>query len=332
MALENDGKTLVQDNTQRSTYVSCARKYYWRFVRKFVPEYGSSALRYGGSWHAFMEGYYSGIILNGFEASEQNIARGFEFAKKDWDERSEGKIYTSDYRTLENLLIAAVAYVEKFQNDMFHMKIIGTEDVFIISMIEHIKALCEQKGIDFLKAFPFLAQLELLFTGRLDLKIEFSGLKYIQEFKTTGGSAKLQAERLNRTPQGMGYIFGARHYQDFHPDGILVDISQMTSRKKVSGEYGKVTIDHQRTPQLFSEWDIEQWLFSFAMTAENIARSFALDLWPMTFDSCYQFGRCSYLNLCLQGKKKEDVITAGYLTDNWDVRNETNKGESDKSA
>ena len=44
----------------------------------------------------------------------------------------------------------------------------------------------------------------------------------------------------------------------------------------------------------------------------------------MNFDNCYQFGRCSFCNLCEQQRPIEDVLLHDFIvTDPWDVVAET---------
>ena len=236
------------DNSKRSTAVTCMQKYFLRYIKNLTTIHGSTALRYGSTWHALKEGYYSSIRDNGWEShQDDHIQAAINLATKVWNEASSKSDFYDDYRTLENCFQSFVEYLEIFQADRFMMNIIESERIFDILM-----NLTQEER----KLYPFLAVLELHFTGKLDLEVELSGQHWIMEEKTTGQPAQIQAKRLQRSAQVIGYTWAGKKIGN-DIVGSLVSIHQLTARKVKDGGYGKVTREFIRHPNIFSNADLE---------------------------------------------------------------------------
>lgn len=303
------------DNTYRSTFHLCKRKYFLTKELGLIPARGSSALRYGSTWHAFCEGYYSHIKENGWTRDGEAVKQAAEYGAAVWQYETEayGQHFDeTDYRTLANCGISFLEYVLEFQHDYNMLKVIKTEQVFNHPM----KLTTSEK-----KYFPNLASLDLHFTGKLDVQIELSGMPWILEIKSTGQSLSIQCDRLHRSPQIIGYSYAGQHALDFPTEGCMVSIHQLSSRRKKDGEWGKMSRGFQRVPHIFTDEDLEAWRESYLATASELVEYQKKDIWPMQFDSCYQFGRCQFSNICerntplkeLRSDIEEGYIPEGYL-------------------
>ena len=307
--MANNATPLELDNSKRSHFVACPRKYLLAHHYGLSGKYGRTALRYGTAWHGMMEGYYSDIKNNGWGESNLEVAN--EFGVKAWnDATEEAEIWVDDYRSYENCLTAFMHYTSEFASDRNFLKVIDTETLFKIPMV--ITPEEEQH-------FPLVARNGVTFTGKLDLHCTLSGQNWIMEFKTTGQSLALQLARLERTPQLIGYNYAARQL-GYDIAGNLVSMHHILSRKSnVTEQYGKVTMTFQRQPHIYTTGDLDEWRNSFLFTAEQILQAGELNQFPMMFDSCYQFGPCGYLPLCQQNRVPEDLDTGNYVTKFWDV-------------
>ena len=295
------------DNSKRSTYAACPRKYLYRCIKNLVPEFGSSALRWGSTWHACLEGYYSSVIKNGYDAD--NITPAYNLAKQVWEEESKGMEFYEDYRTLDAVFQSFIEYLEHYNHDKQFKNILASERMFRLKLT----LTSEEKDI-----FPFLKHIQLYFTGKLDLEVELSGQKWIEEFKSTGQPIQLQAQRLNRTPQIIGYNYAAKEL-GIDIVGVLTSIHQILSRKKKDGTYGKFTRKFQREPNIFSDGDFIEWRNSFLYTCNQIMESIENEFFPQQFDNCFQYGKCSYACLCEQNRPFEELNTDGFIEKEWNV-------------
>ena len=302
------------DNTYRGNFHLCKRKYFLSRELGLIPIRGSSALRYGSVWHAFIEGYYSHIKENGWTRDGNAIKQAAEYGAAVWQHETEayGQSFDeTDYRTLDNCAISFLEYCTEFQLDYNMLKVIETEQMFNFPM----EVTNSEK-----KYFPNLANLDVHFTGRLDVQIELSGMPWILEAKSTGQSIGIQCDRLHRSPQIIGYSYAGQHALDFPAEGCLVSIHQLSSKRKKDGEWGKMTRNFRRPPHIFTDEDLEAWRLSYLATCSELVEYQKKDIWPMQFDSCYQFGRCQFANICERNEslsKIRDDIDEGYIPEGY---------------
>lgn len=307
------------DNTKASCLRTCKRKYYWQHIRGLQSDFGSSAIRYGVTWHSLMEGYYKYIKENGWANKQLAISAALELGKKSWDKETEKKTYLSDYRTFDAACTALLHYLSFYQKDEEFIKIINTEAKF---KLEILPANDEEEQI-----LHYIIERgdhsKLYFTGRLDLQVEMNFSNWILDFKTTSQNLSMQASRLNRSGQLIGYSYAGKHALEFPTEGCLVGLAFVNAYKsKKTGEYGDVTTDFGRIPQIYNDKDLIEWKKSFLDTALAITQCTDTGNWVMNFDSCYQYGMCTYGKLCDQGGDPENAITEGFHVSHWNVLEE----------
>jgi hypothetical protein len=300
------------DNTKREAFERCPRLYYWPYVKNYKRTTGNTALRYGSTWHAGMEGFYGHIAEHGWSRDGKAIEKAADAMKKKWDE--ETALYDEwyeDYRTLENCFSAFVKYVSVFAADEGMLKVIAPEQAFKIEMDIRGK-----NDID-----PFY------FTGQIDNVIDLNLVPWQMEHKTTGQAIHIQMQRLQRKAQMIGYFFAGRVIHKANPpQGSLIVLHHLSAYKSRSkdpnkaGKYGTPKIEFERCPQIFSDNDIKYWKESLLYTVSKIQKCTKEDFWPMQFDSCFTYGRCSFANLCEQCRPLgEEVLDGYFIGPEWDV-------------
>jgi len=261
-----------------------------------------------------MEGFYSHIAENGWTRDGKAIERAVQMAQVEWVRVSDKQEFWDDYRTLENCFKSLIAYVDHFAHDEGLMKVLESEKVFMLRM---------SPTAEETRLFPHL--ITFWFTGRCDLEVELSGRQWLNEFKSTGQSLALQASRLNRSPQVMGYNYAASRILKIIPEGSLITLHHLSAYKsKKTGLYGNPKIDFKRVPQVFFEEDLRNWRHHMMRAAQNVQLCIKADYFPMNLDSCYTYGACSYLSLCEQNRPVGEEILDNYFIDPdpWDVTTE----------
>lgn len=309
------------DNTARTTFLNCPRKFELQNLKHIFPVTGSSALRYGSAWHSAVEGFYGVIGEKGWGFQGEGIVRGSEMAKQTWAEESEGKEFYDDFRTLPNLMKGFLEYLNHFHGDEGFLRVVEPERVFKILLYPTSLELEHFPGIE-----PFY------FTGKIDLIVELSGRKWIMEHKTTGRPLSMHMQTLNRSAQLIGYNYAVAAYskeKTTPPDGTLVALSHLRAYKsKVTGNYGEPKFDFARSPQVFSAMDLANWRYSFFSDAYQIQAMKKNRYFPMRHHSCFQYGQCSYMDICIQQRNSDRASLANYYVEEnpWSVL----KGEEDK--
>jgi hypothetical protein len=309
-------KEIRMDNTKRSTAEQCLRKFQLAHLLGLKSIWGSTALRYGKTWHGFMEGYYGTIKKVGWANRDVAITNGITKGKQIWDKDTEHQTYFTDYRTLENGVAAFLQYIQHFESDQLKLEVIATEQVY--SLIMDLETELE------LKIFGHLPP--IAFTGKLDLQMKLDNMNWINEFKSTGQALSIQGNRLYRSNQVMGYTYAGSRVLGFIPAGTLITLHLLSSRKGKDGNYGKLTVDFARLPQIFNEDDLLKWKLSFLRTCRSVYDSWKDDYFPCQFDSCFDFNhRCQFYGLCTQDTDPMyylDNIPEGFCQEFWDVENE----------
>jgi len=301
------------DNTKRSDFVTCPRKYLNRNLRNIIGLKGSSALRYGIGFHACMEGFYSEIAKGGWNAGDKGIVAGAKLAQEEWNKETAKYDFSDDYRSLPNLLSAFIRYLEVFQADEGMMQIIEPEKVFRILMTPNSFEREMFPGI-----LPFY------FTGRMDLEVLLNGRPWIMEFKTTSRPLSIQVNSLHRSPQVIGYNYAARATSLLKeiPDGSLIAVHQISAYKsRTTGKWGNPKFDYTRSPQVYSNEDLANWRTGYMADAYTIQQAIDKNFFPMRLYSCYTYGACTYVGLCEQNAPIGEEILHNLKVDDdpWDV-------------
>jgi hypothetical protein len=304
---------LKVDHSSSNSYYSCPRKYKLAHIDGWTSVYGSTALRAGSTFHTGLEGFYSHIQKNGWTRDGKAIAQMIEYAAKEYEEESKDRQFYDDYRTLENVITVLTQYVDHFHSDHGFLEVLHTERAFKLLM---------QPSQEDLKNWPNLKP--FYFTGKIDMECKINGLNWTNEFKTTGWRLDQVVNELNRSPQIMGYAYAKDRIYDEAPEGCFATIAFFTSRKSPkTGEYGKLTVDFRRVPQIFNSYDLSEWRKHFISLVAGIQNSIETNHFPPRFQSCYNYGRCEFLNICEQSCPIAKASFYGYKQEEpWDVTKE----------
>lgn len=305
---------LKLDNSRRSDMKRCPARYNYRFNHHLVTTYGNTKLRFGSVYHAVQEGYYSGVKKYGWK-DPRSLERANQFGEMIWKRESEGLEFKEDFRTYSEVYKSFIEYLSYFANDSNFLEVVETESIIRKPMI----LTSEELG-----KFPLLATIDLIFEGKIDMKLRMAGQAWLLDHKTTGWRLDILTEQSKRSPQFMGYIYGGTS-DAFRPAGILVAFHHMNARyNKNTEDYRKVYRDYKRPAIIFNQGDLASWRASYLSTAEDIVRCQERNFWPQSHDDCYKYNKwCSYKKLCEQNKPFEDLDTTGFVEREWHVEDTT---------
>jgi hypothetical protein len=238
-----------------------------------------------------MEAYYGTIKAQGWKAKSEALTAGVIAGKAAFTAETGDRMFYNDYRTLDNCLSAFLSHINYYHDDELFLEVVDVEEPFKIELAPG-----------------------LYFTGKIDMKVKLNSALWYFEHKTTGQSIDKQMKSLQRDPQIIGYTYAGFELSEDHVEGIMIPMLSVSSTKsRVTGEYGKVRIDHRRSPQIFTDGDFASWKESFIWTAEQIENSIYHNFWPMQYDSCYHFGSCAYCSLCEQNAPLAEINTDNFI-------------------
>lgn len=303
---------LKVDFSSSDSYYACPLKYKLKHIGGWRKAYGNTALRFGSAFHAGMEGYYGYIAEHGWSRDGNAVQAMLENAYKDWKKETGERKFYPDYRTFENLVELMTKYIDHFYEDHDFLEVVHTERAF--------QLLIKPTEIDKV-IYPDLEP--FLFTGKLDLECILNGMNWTNEFKTTGWRLDQVVNELNRSPQVIGYAYAKNYVYKEPPEGCLVTVAFASARKVKSGDYGKLSLDFRRVPQIYNEHDLAKWRQHFISLVAQIQQSIRTGFFPPRFQSCYKYGRCEFLDLCEQACGIDEASFRDYEQEEpWDVTKE----------
>lgn len=272
------------DNSRRSTHTECAKKDYWRNVRKLVPKIGSTPLRFGLTWHDIVAEYYKSFNT---ETTKSRVDIALQKLPEFWKIHSEkAEIWYDDYREPSALVQMFINYIDRYNTDV---------NLFTIKDVE----------------VPIEAPINnwLTFVGRADLIVELSGQPYIADHKTTGQYIKTAVKRMQRTFQPLGYAWGYGQMTGNQPVGSLTFVCHCSRYKRKDGTYGKLKTDFERMIQAIEPTELEIWKEAFIETGLRILSCEKSGIWPQNFDNCYKYNKaCEYMPLCRYGDSRPNSL------------------------
>lgn len=300
---------LTIDNSKRTCYQTCPRKYQYLYILHIISVKGSSALRYGICFHEGMRAMYAHVAKNNWSRDGVPLLKAMEAGKKRWEEEEKRVEVEPDFRTLDTLMLAIMSYIDRFSQDDQLLKIVDAEVKF--------KILVEKSGLQ-----PFYL------TGGIDLEVFMNGIPWIEEFKTTRYQMESYAQKVSRSSQVYTYCWAGNKVLASPPEGAFIVIHSLTAaRSRKTDEWGTPKIDFLRLPVLVSKQEIKEFEDGLIKDIISIQKDTGTGNFQQRFESCFTefYGRfypCEYLSLCEQRKPAEEVILGyQYKIDEvpWDV-------------
>lgn len=186
------------DWTMTSQFLSCERKFYWRFVRDLIPKRKSFSLSLGGAIHKGLEVYYS----NGLKEVEALVAYTKSAQEAGLPETvAESKTEYRDKlgRSIELGALILIDYFEYYEND--NIKVVQTE-----------------LGISII-----LVAGKIVYVGKIDGLAEMGGRLYVLEHKTTSYLNARFLESFRPSFQVSGYILGTETTTSMKCQGAIIN-------------------------------------------------------------------------------------------------------------
>lgn len=193
------------DSSSLNTYVSCPRRYYWRYVRNLLPrDYKAAPLDFGTAIHEALRLWYT----------NHNAVKAIEAFHDLWDER-----FADKKRTHEKGIDLLTGYFERY----------GKRDTFDwISEPE-----CVFK-IRFGSCF---------FVGRFDGVINFQGTPYVIDHKTATRMGSNYFYQFRPDMQMTAYTWAAKQlFPDLDIRGVFLNILYFTTKQM---DYHRDTTERQ---------------------------------------------------------------------------------------
>lgn len=278
------------DYTALSTFANCRQKYHYRINRGLVGLEPMLAPEFGGAIHKALDVMYAWKMEHGTFATED----GIKIFKAEYEEDLE----KDDKRTHQMGEWILRNYAQTYQDEPFH--VIASEQAFTLPL---------PNGNNFI--------------GRIDKIIEWAGVHWVLDHKTTSQLGSQYSKSLEPNAQYTGYVWAAQQLGYKKCAGVIVDAILVAKGLLQASSRARLT-PLARFDAYRSQGHIDEWMVTTIKLHKDIRHQEDHDIWPMdgTFNGlCTYYGECPYRRLCREEPGvREQIIKTDYKVEFWDPR------------
>lgn len=287
---------LVWDNTMRSLFVSCPRKWAWESLHHFKPRTPNINLHAGAAWAKALEVAREAFYCLG-DSSEVAIEKGLAALVKAY---GNFECPPESPKSLNRLAEALVFYFDSYPlaTDPAQPYVGKTGK----PMIEFSFAL----PLDETLLHPETGE-PLIYAGRADMVATYAGAVSIYDDKTTTSLGASWADQWDMRAQFTGYAWAALNYG--------IPVTQVLVR---GIGILKTKLTTQQALSYRSEWRIERW---HTQVVRDLTR--AIQAWKEGYfdynesDACSAYGGCIFKQPC-QSQNPEPWLETNFIRRRWD--------------
>lgn len=288
----------VIDNTMRSDFLTCPRKFAFSFIENLAPAAPSIHLHAGGAFAKGLE-----VARRSFyeQGNDESIARrdGLQALMAAYGP-IEAPITRSGDKSLENVIRAFDSYMERYKLGLDPIRPFVTANG---------KAMVE---------FSFTIPLEiehpetgnpLLYGGRADMIGIMSDALWVTDEKTASQLGETWADQWKLDSQFTGYI-AAAHMHGYPVAGALIRGVGLLKTK----------ITHAEVQLHRGTWMIERWWQQLHRDVKRMVQAWKEGYFDYAIkkDSCAGYGGCSFLMLCERPESEhENYLPIYFRSRNW---------------
>lgn len=321
-SFDENGVQFAWDSTSIKLAETCLRKYQYRMLLGWQPERKSVHLLFGGWYASALESYYK-YVADGMSSDDalaevvhEALIETWVFPDCDYCEGSgnspvdgneldydpaakcrkcEGTGYLQDggtpwvsdhnTKTRENLIRTIVWYIDQFGDDDSCHTIILANDK---PAVEHSFRLEADNGI--------------ILSGHLDRLVEYGGLPYIQDQKTTQSTISSRYfDGYNPDTQMSLYTFAGKSIFGLPIKGIMIDAAQ-------------IAVGFTRFERGFtfrSDDQLNEWYDNSMYYIERARQATRDNHFPLNPSSCSQYGGCEFRHICSKAPSIREQFLKG---------------------
>lgn len=295
----------IWDYTTISTFQACPKKYYFRMIKHLVPTTTAPALLFGKALHSALEVFYKDIREGKDRATA--LASSIKIFQDNY-ETPEGE----EKRTTENAIKLLKGYEEVYRNEPF--KVLGQEIGFAVPVFYK-----DSTGVE--KSF--------LLCGRLDALIDWNGVLYVLEHKTTTMLGANYFYQFEMSMQVDGYVYAASQHTGRKCLGAVVNALEVWKDvKKETSKTKKLEDHYARDPISRSDYELSEYLKDAGEWVERIIDSEKRNSFPRHKGACFTYNyKCPYWDICKYGED-EKIIGRTYKVEKWEPYKQPNGGDN----
>jgi hypothetical protein len=307
--VDEQGRMLI-DNSSLEHFTTCARSAEYYLVERREPSYHRSALSFGGLIHKALEVFY----LNGGAEGDFNsfLKAIYEMADKHFDTHP---TEDGDFRTKEKFLDTMISYWTAAETD--HFKILSiNEEPFVEKYFQLPLGSVEFNGE--YNGKP-LKNIDVFWTGRIDMIVEMDGKFWILDHKTTSIMGETFFADFVNSSQAKGYVWAAQQLLQKPVEGFYLNAIATRKPSKTGIPFQRETKRYPYDPEHISEWE-----FNTLTLVSDFLSHLTREYFPMETKWCVgKYGKCKYFDVCsLPPSQREVTLYSNLYTDvTWNPQN-----------
>jgi len=284
----------VIDNTMRSDYFDCKRKFFWSFIRQLGPLEPSADLHAGGAFAAGQEAIRNAFYRDGLSVSD-SFKEGMTRTMEYWGEYEVPG--HKEHKDLSRVLGALGYYYQVWP--------LGSDKLKPL-------VLQGKPSVEFSFAIPLPIDHPetgepLIYAGRSDMIAEYGGSLYVEDDKTATQLGPTWPGKWDMRSQFTGYVYAARTIAQLPVAGVIV-----RGISFLKNGYGSAEAISSR-PQ----WFIDLWYHQLLRDVTGMIQNWREGYWDYALnDACEAYGGCPFKKLCLT-PNPESWIEGSYSTRIW---------------
>ena len=271
------------DYSMMSCFLTCRRRYDFRYNKNLVPKVATLPLHFGGAIHEALDVWHAERDV------DRAVVRFHEMYKEDL-ERDDKRTNSMGEWILRN-------YAKTYAYEPF--KVVENERSFELGLPNGNK-----------------------FIGRIDKVVEWDKMFWVMDHKTTSSMGYAYGKRVEPNMQLTGYVWAARQLGYPKAVGVLVDAILVAKGLLQASSRARLT-PLARFDSYISEQRLEEWNQTVKMIQHDIHQCTAQDVWYPNWDACTYYGECPYRKLCKEDPDVRDkLLPIDYEESVWDPRKE----------
>lgn len=264
----------VIDNSMRSAFASCPRKFFYQYILNYAPRDISIHLHAGIAFAKGMEVTRQAFYRDGLSADD-SIQKGYCAVIETYGDKDYGD---DAIKTAERMASALLYYFTAFplETDFIKPARIGDQQVIEFNFTVPLPINHSDTGEP------------LLYYGRFDMVGENDGAIYIVDEKTTSQLGASWGKRYDLSSQFTGYAWGCQQY------GLKVDAVLIRGISILKSGHG-----HAQHIMYRPQWMIDRWYKQLLRDIERMIVMYKSGEWDFNIsDSCNSFGACTFHTPC----------------------------------
>lgn len=319
------------DNTMIECFRKCNRKFYFRHIRHWAPDYMAKPLAFGLAWHEAMDFTWKNakVLMVGqlSFAAKEAFMKSWIGNNMPIDDANLMSMYPRTPGRAQEML---GYYINKYYDWLSKIELLEVESSFTVPMDD------KEDGV--------------IYMGRLDkvFKDPNNGNKIIiLDHKTTSIMAPSWFESFSPNSQIDGYLYAGNMLYGEEFWGIYIDgASVMKGDSKTGGgknvdrdmppgiSFPRIPISRALNQLEAWHWETHETILDIQHNVTSLAGvkdSAFMPVFPKNTTACFYYGRCMYADICKMIANPHyqiNELPEGFIEDKWDPRTlNENKGE-----